>query len=442
MIETVYNNDSGDNNRTNRVRASFKMPKNIRQVGKNSDFKKIYVEDYVMTFIRQLAGEDYSRCSAAILVGQYVKTENCRNIFISGAIEVENLDTENEIIFTNDIWTDIYELIKKYFTASEIVGWFLGGPGYLMEDQEKIRKAHVNNFAGQDKTLLTFDTVEKEEAFHIFENNRLNKQEGYYIYYEKNEEMQNYMVDYKRIQSEEMNYDDRITKEIRATIQNKKPIDEENKGIGRLMYAAGTLLAIIVLMVGAAMLNNYEQMKSMQDTLNSLTRNLSETQTIFSKDTLTDIPVVTHVQSEDASGDSETQITAKVLQDESLNVSILPGNMEILNKIAQKKKQEEKTEAASLQKELNEPSKWEKKTSQKSSAVKKQVKDKSKKAAKSNTKKDVKKKTRNYTVKKGDTLIGISTRLYKSTDYVSKIMKLNNIEDKNYIYEGQRLIVP
>ena len=59
------------------------------------------------------------------------------------------------------------------------------------------KKVHIDNFAGQDKTLLTFDNVEKEEVFHFYENGSLCPHEGYYIYYEKNEEMQNYMIEHK-----------------------------------------------------------------------------------------------------------------------------------------------------------------------------------------------------------------------------------------------------
>ena len=54
------------------------------------------------------------------------------------------------------------------------------------------------------------------------------------------------------------------------------------------MYAAGTLLAVIVLVVGAAILNNYDQMKSMQDTLNYLSQNMEEVQSNFTEDRVAD----------------------------------------------------------------------------------------------------------------------------------------------------------
>ncbi len=47
-----------------------------------------------------------------------------------------------------------------------------------------------------------------------------------------------------------------------------------------------------------------------------------------------------------------------------------------------------------------------------------------------------------YIVKAGDSLAGISYRLYNSANYISKIKQLNNIEDENMIYIGQKLILP
>lgn len=421
MIETIYSNENGAGDSANRVQPIFKMPKNIRQIGKVNGNRKIYMEDYVMTFIKQLSGEDYSQCKAAVLVGQYVKVENTRNLFVSGAIEVEGIDTTGDITFSNDIWTNIYELIKKYFVDMEIVGWFLGGPGYLLEDEEKIRKAHIDNFAGQDKTLLTYDNMEKEETFLIFENNRLVKQDGYYIYYEKNEEMQTYMVEHKNIQKGEEKYDDRVTKEIRNVIQNKKPASQdESKGVTRLMYAAGTLLAVIVLIVGAAMLNNYEQMKNMQDTLNVLTQN-------FGKDTISNIPSqITKKEVEDVLAE-EIKKPIKELDSEegSLDVEVVPGNVEPLEEENEDNDDKLPGEeiAASNSKEEDE-------------AVVDDTEEEE------TTQEVVQKEVKYYTVQMGDTLAGISFKLYNSANYITQIMEINNIEDENVIYAGQRLIVP
>lgn len=412
MIESVYSsNDNVEANRTGKVHTNFKMPKNIRQVGKSSTHKKIYVEDYVMTFVKQLAGEDYSLCRVAVLVGQYVKLDQGRCLFISGAVEVEGIDTTNNITFTNDHWTAIYENIKKYFVETEILGWFIGGPGYLLEEKEGILKAHIDNFAGQDKTLLTFDNIEKEEAFYFYDNGKLGRQEGYYIYYEKNEEMQTYMIDHKGKPSEETQYDDRVSREIRTIIQNKKPTTDENKSINRLMYAAGTLLAVIILVVGAAMLSNYDQMKNMQNTLDTLSKNLKEVETVF-------------IQNEN--NKQVLNPPAPVDGNGSLNVEVVPGGVSPLPEYHDNNKDqggEKPTVTVTDQQNKDEDKSQETSTSH---------------SADKSTEDEIK----YYTVKAGDSLAGISYKLYNSANYISKIKELNNIEDENMIYIGQKLIVP
>lgn len=427
MIESVYSNDNTDANMSGRVQTSFRMPKNIRQIGKSNVTKKIYVEDYVMTFIKYLAGEDYSSCRVAVLVGQYVKLETGRCLLISGAVEVKDIDVANEIVFTNDHWTDIYENIKKYFVESEIVGWFIGGPGYLLEDKERILKAHLDNFAGQDKTLLTYDNIEKEEAFYLYENGGLCRQEGYYIYYEKNEEMQNYMVDHKQKPSEESQYDDRVSREIRTIIQNKKPADEK-KSINRLMYAAGTLLAVIILVVGAAILNNYDQMKNMQDTLNALSQNLKEVESVFLKKENQQVNTdKLKVQITDTPADAD--------KDESLNVEVVPGGIKPLDENVKEDKNGQAKE--------NDKSEQAKDTN--ASVEKAESSDsKNNSETSDNNQSEIvtNEGVKYYTVKAGDSLAGISYRLYNSANYISVIKELNNIEDENMIYIGQKLIVP
>ena len=52
----------------------------------------------------------------------------------------------------------------------------------------------MDNFSGENKVLYMIDALENEDAFYQFENYSLKKQRGYYIYYETNQEMKNYML--------------------------------------------------------------------------------------------------------------------------------------------------------------------------------------------------------------------------------------------------------
>lgn len=443
MIETIYSSAGGENERTG-VQPVFKMPKNIRQIGRSNAAKKIYIEDYVMTYIRQLAGGEYAGRCLAVLVGQCVKQDGCRNIFISGAVRVKDMEAANELVFTNETWTGIYEDIKKYFTDMEIVGWYIGGPGYLMSDEEKIQKTHVDNFAGQDKVLLTYDNLEKEELFLCYENSRLCRQEGYYIYYEKNEEMQTYIIDQKDSKSCEADYDDKISRDIRTVIQNKQIEKDESKSVTRLMYAAGTLLAVIVLIIGAAMLRNYDQMKNMQDTLQYLSDNMKEVQANFAEG-----EVPSSSETSDISDDDQAVVTKGAEEKsadngDSLDVQVIPGNVE---PIAEDADQSENVESRNNNQESTSDKELAGESKEKDTANPKQedstTADTGTKQTSADTgSKQTKAEINYYIVKEGDTLADISFKLYHTYTKVKKIMELNGITDQDLVYVGQKLVVP
>ena len=65
-------------------------------------------------------------------------------------------------------------------------------PYRVSEDMNGIRKIHLDNFAGNDKVCFVKDRAENEEGFYSYEQSGLGKQQGYYIYYEKNEKMKKY----------------------------------------------------------------------------------------------------------------------------------------------------------------------------------------------------------------------------------------------------------
>ena len=63
-----------------------------------------------------------------------------------------------------------------------------------METDELLTRIHLRYFGGE-KVLMLMEPAEKEEAFFFFENGLMVRQRGYYIYYEKNPLMQEYMIE-------------------------------------------------------------------------------------------------------------------------------------------------------------------------------------------------------------------------------------------------------
>lgn len=413
MIESVYSSQAHGSTSS----ALVKIPKNVRQIGQVNDLKKIYVEDYVMSFIKKLGMRKESSSELVVLLGQFVKINNCQCIFISGAIELKGVIYEDNLVFSNEVWTNIYETIKQYFTNVEIVGWSIIRAGLPLNVDERIRKVHVDNFAGQDKTLLLYDSLEREEAFYVFEENKLKRQDGYYIFYDKNAEMQNYII---RLREEHGNgnvkpYSIPRRPQTSEKLEEKQAIKLPKKKPA-LVYGLGAVAAVVVLVFSAATLNSYdEKIHQKQESTDVLSENVKE-----------------------KNNDSKNEPGVVVTGQDSLPIETAKGKLATINN------DENDEEIAVNEEEPDKPA---------TNVTKKQQEDSDKVAANEPSKAPAKKaekktstetsaKNNYYVVKKGDSLSSISMKLYNTKSYVKKIKELNKIEDSDMIKVGQKLLLP
>lgn len=413
MIESVYSSQAHGSTSSVLV----KIPKNVRQVGQVNDLKKIYVEDYVMSFIKKLGMRKESSSELVVLLGQFVKINNCQCIFISGAIELKGVIYEDNLVFSNEVWTNIYETIKQYFTNVEIVGWSIIRAGLPLNVDERVRKVHVDNFAGQDKTLLLYDSLEREEAFYVFEENKLKRQDGYYIFYDKNAEMQNYII---RLREEHGNgnvkpYSIPRRPQVSEKLEEKQAIKFPKKKPA-LVYGIGAVAAVVVLVFSAATLNSYdEKIHQKQQSTDVLSENVKENNNNSKSEPGVVVTGQDSLPIETAKGKLAT-----INNDENdEEIAVNEGDSEKPATNVTKKQQGDSDKVAA-----NEPSKApakkaEKKTSTETSA-----------------------KNNYYVVKKGDSLSSISMKLYSTKSYVKKIKELNKIEDSDMIKVGQKLLLP
>lgn len=67
------------------------FPKNVRQIGNVSDSPKIYVEDYVDTFLNQLCDYNEENAVGAFLVGTQIMIEDQQCVYISGVVQMDEL---------------------------------------------------------------------------------------------------------------------------------------------------------------------------------------------------------------------------------------------------------------------------------------------------------------------------------------------------------------
>ena len=276
MIEVIYDKgkDAEENGANeNAVSIGLKLPKNIRQIGSPSGNKRIYIEDYVVTYLNYIARPGSTCARGAVLLGETKKSDIGDIIFISGAVDAQNIEFDmDETEFTEEAWSDIYEQVKEFFPDLSVVGWFLSRMGFSTAINEKIEKIHVDNFPGNDKVLLVTDSLESDDAFYMYQRGQLVKQKGYYIYYSRNEAMQAYIVHQRgELMDTENNEIRRKDEEIIKAYREKNVGTGSGKSEGvNLIYVASTFVVLAMLAMGITVISNYDKVKDMEVTINRL----------------------------------------------------------------------------------------------------------------------------------------------------------------------------
>lgn len=403
MIEVIYDNAESD--AQDGEIQGIRLPKNIRQVGTPQGGRRIYVEDYVVTYLNQLAkpGNTYAR--GAILLGEYKQTENQGVLFISGALEAQNMEFDlEEIEFTNEVWTNIYNDVKRYFPDLEVVGWFLSRMGFSTQINDKITRIHIDNFPGRDKALFMIDSLEEEDAWYLFENNGLKKQSGYYIYYTRNDAMQNYMMTQRNhmVESETdiAERDQELLKKYRSRLEQRTAPERERKPVS-FLYVASSLLTVAFLALGITVINSYDRLQNLETAFNRFG--------VMNEDNNTEEPV-TNVVSVNANVEPAVKDTT-----ENNASDTTADNTGDTTEETENTAEPDTTEATEAPASEEEP----------------EV-----------TEASVNGTPRYYTVQDGDTLSSISFSMYHSILYVDNIMEANEMKNGDEIYVGQEILIP
>ena len=225
----------------------FTLPKNIRQMGQFGDTYKIYVEDFVYTYVhRTLHMEKQEHeIAAAVLLGKTCRRNNQEYIFISGAQQVSFSEwgqadetdsmqhfTENDMtVLKSDaelnskpnaepdtgfdtqkedavyqteetmydvpvsaitsqerqqqFWEKVYQGIKEYFSDLELLGWYFNLDGDNLEISASMQQFFDATEEHGSKFLYFEDKLNRQDVFFVQEQHSLQRVEGYAVYYEK-----------------------------------------------------------------------------------------------------------------------------------------------------------------------------------------------------------------------------------------------------------------
>lgn len=373
------------------MKTEQQLPKNIRQIGSPAGHTKVYIEDYVITFLNSLSMDKNTYVRGAILFGEKKQIGNDLVIFIRGAIEGQNLELDlDETVFDDEVWREIYQQKERLFSGLDVIGWALLRMGFSVRLNDKIKKTHFENFPGEGKVLYMMDDLEGEDAFYVFRGEDLSRQNGYYIYYEKNPMMQNYLVerrqDIKEVQTYEKmmesRRDEKLIQQFREKISKKT---KSNQRKGRIRNISTAAAVTIMMIMGGTMYYyaGQDQSINFKEVVNGAVHTMGK-----------GVP-------DQISTKSST--TARVKITKTLDT-------------------EEQTSTH----------KKEQKTAQSTIKQKQKINKANSGQYKSYT----------YTVKSGETLVSISRKVYGTQKLVQRIKKANALSDENQIYPGQKLVIP
>lgn len=248
-----------------------KLPKNIRQIGERDDIVRVYVEDYVNTFLKRLFPRGGQDLRVGILLGNLEDHGGVPYVFIDGALEMEGITQEGEqVFFTEEAWKRAYQAVEEMFPKRTVQGWFLcGAPGCQLSPLN-YWKQHSQYFSGQSKVMYLNSGLEGEEALYITSSDGFYKLRGHCIYYERNQMMQDYMVTRKDSRPVEAGGSDPVIRDFRRKMEQKKErAGSQNRTIQTLRGLCACL-AILALAGGVAAFNSFERMQDMEAVMASV----------------------------------------------------------------------------------------------------------------------------------------------------------------------------
>lgn len=391
-----------------------KLPKNIRQIGERDQIVKLYVEDYVNTYLKRLYPAGGQGLRVGLLLGEIRTQDGTPYLFADGALEMDDVGQDGEkAVFTEEAWKKAYQTMEQMFPKRSILGWFLCGPPGCLLSPLNYWKQHGQYFSGKNQLMYLNSGLEGEESIYITSEDGFYKLRGHCIYYERNQMMQDYMVSRKDAHRVESGTRDVVIRDFRQRMEDKKEEVRKKRSAVSILGTACSVLSVIVLAGGVVMFNNYNKMRDMESVIASA------------------IPgdFILSVKQQNGAGGGELEL-------EEVPGGVYPTKApaEIVLETA-----------APSQAETD--SRQEKEIAGSAAAAIPEPAPEGGRAAGSDADPEsvavqIPADAVSYIVQDGETLYGICLQRYQSVKNIPLICRWNQLEDENKIVSGQELLLP
>lgn len=461
-----------------------KLPKNIRQIGDRDDTVRLYIEDYVSTYLKRLFPSGGQDLRAGLLLGTERTENGVPFIFVDGALEMEDVTAEGEKVeFTEAAWKKAYQSMEESFPRRTVQGWFLcGAPGCTLSPLN-YWKQHGQYFSEKNQLMYLNSGLEGEESVYVTSDDGFYCLKGYSIYYDKNQMMQDYMICRKDVRRVESGAGDRVIRDFRERMEDRKKEAVSQRHTVRNLGLLCSTMSMVILAGGVAMMNNYQKMQEMETVLVSVLpegarpwdpdrEEREESAPVIVEEIKGRIYPKTEEESNRLVGSSaggekgeeivkmepDPEKTAEIQEKQELSQeTALESSAPELPAEAQPESQnsgdglrEPESQGAEFQKsesQTEDPSAESRETQADGNPKAQASEHQGSETASQETKEAAapatdKKPGGTYAVGDGETLYGICFKLYGNVNHVEDICALNGMTDMNHVAAGQKLILP
>ena len=413
----------------------FTIPTNIKQIGSIGDGMRIYMEDYVCTYLAQYAQAGGYDERLAFLTGRYLLIDGQPVLFVSGAIQGKHVEEVDGLLhFSEKSFAYADAMLAEFFEGMEIVGWMQTQPGYGTFLNQQYMSYHFNEFPKINQVMFVIDPLENINAFYTYNDDRssLSESRGYFIYYDRNTNMHEYMLSNKATESEIQSatyveipkmervetpapppyFDESSPEEMirkRQEHRHAKRSAREHKRTLNLLVSMSAVLFVVCFVLGAGLMQSQSRIGTMEVQIIQLSAAYRNLYTQVANPVFATVPAapVQHEQPEQPQAPG-TEVNER---SEGLEIDGIPVSPPV--NIAPPAQETATTPAPAPQ-----PTTPAAPTTPIARSI-----------------------PETYTIQPGDSLSAISMYFY-GTDRVAEILAINGMSDPNMIISGTTILLP
>ncbi len=424
------------------------LPKNITQIGETDRNCKVYVEDYVVSYMKQMNKMAEDKELSIALYGKMSEEQQITYCFVYGACQIQSV-TRDVRHLSQAQNQEIERMRRKYFPEQEFLGY----------------------------QILNGDMI---EGFRIYDQNSCRYVKGYACFFEKNDTMLAYMLDArleeaqpekveqdkyemvkKRQEERRARFEDRqISRKFaekeqerkpdRKQIAEKEPASEEKEAgkfklVPFMATAAGCLALLTVLGNGNLQEKMNGQLLSWWDDIKQIRQeqvDIEDTDPIILEGQVQEsqmLPVMSTLVTEDKLAEAVLEENEKATEEAVVEEVLQPEGQQ--GNLGDSSAESTVPQGPTTGQESTAPQGPT--TGQDSTVTQEPIAgQESNQSQEQQPPQETPQRMESYVIQKGDTLIAISTSIYGSDAAVGQICALNNIANPDNIQIGQKILLP